>query len=178
MRLLIAVLIFATFDYTQTSENVRVERVIDGDTFVTSEKKRVRLIGIDAPELNNKYGLKSKEQLELLILGKEVTLQIDRVTDDTDIYGRLLRYVYINENDVNLTMIEGGFAKAYLKFAFTKAQEYSAIQDLAINKGLGIWSRGKTEHNDLESFLSNKLIMILAISILLIFIGVYYYNKK
>jgi endonuclease YncB( thermonuclease family) len=166
MGLLIAILIFTVPDYFQTTENVTVERVVDGDTFVTSDNKRVRLIGIDAPELKDKFGRTSKEQLETLILGKEIQLKSDPLTNDTDIYDRLLRYVYVDDTDINRLMIEKGYANAYLKFKFSKSQEYSETQNIARTKELGIWSiESNQENNDEERiyYQDKKTVMIVII---------------
>lgn len=179
MGLIIAILILTSPDYFQTVENTNVERVIDGDTFLSSDGKRVRLIGIDAPELNDEFGRKSKEHLETLILGKEIQLKSDPLTSDADIYRRLLRYVYIYDADVNRLMIENGYAKAYTKFKFSKSQEYLETQNKAMINELGIWSSESNQEDEGESIFSrDKTKFVIAIFILLIFIGIYYYHKK
>ena len=43
---------------------------------------------------------------------------------EPDFFGRLLRYVYFEDSDVNLKMIEDGYANVYTKFKFTKSKEY------------------------------------------------------
>jgi endonuclease YncB( thermonuclease family) len=97
-----------------TQDNVFVvERVIDGDTIELSNGKKVRYIGIDTPEMTSKnsqcYAQKAKEKNEELVLGKKVTLEKD--VSETDKYGRLLRYVYINDLFVNEYMVAEGYAK-------------------------------------------------------------------
>ncbi len=95
--------------------SVRVTRVIDGDTFEIEAGKRVRYIGIDTPELATKqksaqcFSQEAAEKNKELIEGKTVQLEKDR--SETDRYGRLLRYVYINNTFVNKILIEEGFAK-------------------------------------------------------------------
>lgn len=84
-------------------ETAKVAEVIDGDTIKLSDGRKVRYIGINAPELgqyNQEAECFSREAWEKnkeLVLGKEVILERD--ISDTDNYGRLLRYVYL-KNDI------------------------------------------------------------------------------
>tara|TARA_A100001391_G_C4886434_1_gene229621 strand:- start:42 stop:434 length:393 start_codon:yes stop_codon:yes gene_type:complete len=110
--------------YIISSRDTRVTRVIDGDTFITNKGDRVRLIGVDAPELPSLRGIESKMYLHQLIDNKVVTLERDGISDNKDKYGRLLRYVYLNKKDINLHMIKSGYAKPYLYFNFEKLNQY------------------------------------------------------
>ena len=105
-----------------------VYRVIDGDTFVTNKGDKVRMIGIDAPELPSLDGIKSKMYLYDLIKGKTITLQKDNYSRNKDKYGRLLRYVYLNGQDVNLLMLKQGYAKQYNYFYFNKFKQYNSYE--------------------------------------------------
>ena len=110
--------------YIISSRDTRVTRVIDGDTFITNKGDRVRLIGVDAPELPSLRGIESKMYLHQLIDNKVVTLERDGISKNKDKYGRLLRYVYLNKKDVNLQMLKSGYAKPYLYFNFEKLNQY------------------------------------------------------
>ncbi len=94
--------------------SARVVRVVDGDTIVVeinNEEKKVRLIGIDTPESvasqeyldrtgkeNTEAGRTASDYTKsLLTAGQTVYLQKD--TSDTDRYGRLLRYVWLEVPD-------------------------------------------------------------------------------
>ncbi len=95
-----------------------VIRVIDGDTFELYSGDKVRLICINAPELGGKdsyNAYKSKAFLEYLILNKQVRLEKD--VSNTDAYGRLLRYVWINDSGqeilVNREMVQKGYTKVF-----------------------------------------------------------------
>lgn len=68
---------------------VTVQYVVDGDTFVTASGMRVRLAGIDAPEITAPLGLQAKQCLEALIEGKRVKIKLL----DTDKYGRQVAQV-------------------------------------------------------------------------------------
>jgi micrococcal nuclease len=96
-----------------TEEGVRVIRVIDGDTIEISGGVHVRYIGIDTPETYPEmefYGLEAKAKNIELVEGKLVTLERD--VSDTDRYGRLLRYVYVDGVFVNGELVRLGYAEA------------------------------------------------------------------
>ena len=67
-------LVFLFFPMISFGQEIRVVRVIDGDTFVIEGGERVRMIGINAPELNDIYGVESKNHLKTLIESKYVNL--------------------------------------------------------------------------------------------------------
>lgn len=114
-----------TYEYT----NILVTRVVDGDTLVLENGERVRLIGIDTPELHlskkiyrdsarskqdvstiQKLGAKSYEFTKNLVEGKRVSLEFD--VERYDRYDRLLAYVYLKDNGifVNAEIVKEGYA--------------------------------------------------------------------
>src|SRR3989338_94832 len=115
-----------------------VSEVIDGDTIRLSRGDTARLIGINTPEAGQYYHLEAKNKLKELIEGKTVALEKD--ISNTDRYGRLLRYVYIDNVFVNLAMVKLGYAEAY---KYPPDVKYSKLFEEAENeakaKGLGIW---------------------------------------
>ena len=123
-RLIAVIFVGVVLIYLFTSRDTRVTRVIDGDTFITNKGDRVRLIGVDAPELPSLRGIESKMYLHEMIDNKVVILERDGISDNKDKYGRLLRYVYLNKKDVNLHMLKSGYAKPYLYFNFEKLNQY------------------------------------------------------
>ena len=81
-------------------EAIRIARVVDGDTIdvdIAGKTQRIRLIGLDTPEVYGKVDCFGKEASQftksLLPLGRAVRLEKD--LSETDRYGRLLRYVYL-----------------------------------------------------------------------------------
>ncbi len=89
-------------------ENVVVGRAIDGDTLELSTKEKVRLSGINTPEKNECYYKGAKEKLSELVAGKQVYLERDYTNKDK--YHRLLRYVYVDNNEVNSILGQNGIA--------------------------------------------------------------------
>jgi len=68
------------------------------------------------------------------------------VADAKDRYGRTLAYVYLEDGRLlNLEMIRSGFATAYTRFAFSKADEFKAAEREANRSRLGIWSSSPQE---------------------------------
>ena len=142
------------FAQAQLQENTwyKVSKITDGDTFYVmtknSEKFKIRLIGIDAPESYNVgkkfrkeyFGKEAKVFATNLLKNKKVKLTFD--VQKTDRYGRILAYAYL-ENGVflNQYLVENGFAVVAtfppnIKFVevFTKAEKS------ARNKKLGLWN--------------------------------------
>lgn len=90
---------------------VKVTRVIDGDTVELSNGQRVRFIGIDTPERGCPGYQEAKKNMEDMVLDKRIVLVSDG-KQDTDRYGRLLRYVDVGNDDIGLEQIKDGFADA------------------------------------------------------------------
>ena len=105
-----------------------VVHVIDGDTidvdvdlgfYVWIKKQRIRLFGIDAPEVTGETrqeGLAATEHLKLLIDGESIILRTVKGSDGgdrDDSFGRWLGTIYHGDLDVNAEMILSGHAVAY-----------------------------------------------------------------
>ena len=75
-----------------TRMEVAVHRVIDGDTFETTDGQRVRVRNVNAPELGSSSGTRAKGDLERQIQGRLVTLLVHA----RDAYGRLVAEVFVN----------------------------------------------------------------------------------
>ncbi|MEB2328873.1 MAG: thermonuclease family protein [Ignavibacteriaceae bacterium] len=139
-------------------EMVLVQRVIDGDTFELPDGRKVRLLGIDTPEkfnnekLKNEYaspedrlvimklGELSSDYVTRMIEGKEVILVPEENYEDTDRYGRLLRYVYLPDGTlINAKIIEDGFGEVYEKYPVSKTNEFRSLQVQARENSRGLW---------------------------------------
>lgn len=167
--------------------SVVVQRVIDGDTFEIHTGEKVRLIGINAPEISDIFGREAKQYLADLIEKKTVYLQTDNISKDKDFYQRLLRYVILDEVDINKKMISDGFAFAYLKYSFSKSADYEQTQIKAREANRGIWGDNKKEMiiNEQEEkemgfwqHFSPKAYFVGSLILVLLFVGLYTYLKK
>ncbi len=136
--LLIGLLAIAQSSYAADPSAVRVVAVHDGDTItcLTEEKRqvKVRLDAIDAPELAQPFGQRSKQTLSGLVFGKDVTM----IPKKTDKYGRTIGHVLVNGEDVNLLMLQAGMAWHYRHFSSNKALQ--AAEDAARAARQGLWS--------------------------------------
>lgn len=172
-------IIFLFLTLTCFGTTVKVTRIIDGDTFETETGEKVRLIGINAPEITDIFGQEAKQHLLGLIEGKVVELQFDHISKVRDSYDRLLGYVVLNGVDINKQMITDGFAFAYLKYRFDKPEEYKQAQFFASNNKNGIWGdNNKAESLKQIKALPQKVYFVISLVVILLFMGVYYYFKK
>jgi len=179
-------IILTFFTLVSFGTTTKVARVIDGDTFETETGEKVRLIGINAPEISDIFGQEAKQHLENLIDGKTIELKADNISNDRDRYSRLLRYVIYNEQDVNKQMITDGFAFAYLKYHFEKSENYRLAQLTASKNNLGIWGneqktgiiQQQNEKEDTSYPSSFKKYFIVGVLAILIFLGIYFYFRK
>ncbi|EFQ4878135.1 thermonuclease family protein [Campylobacter upsaliensis] len=125
----------------------KVSKVIDGDTIEllakTSKenpynhiaKLKIRLYGIDAPELKQAYGKEAKEYLSTLVLKQEVSL----IIENKDKYDRFVGTLFLKGQDINKEMVKNGYAHAYESFS----KKYLAEQADAKMFKLGLWQDEK-----------------------------------
>ena len=138
---LLAFLIFAlmivfvqNYIVQNPSFKAQVIRVIDGDTIEIStnnKTSKIRFFGIDAPELKQNFGKKSKAALEKILKDKEVYI----FSKNKDNYGRIVAIVKLKDVDINQFLVSQGYAWAdtYYTNAYIKEQEK------AQKNKLGIW---------------------------------------
>ena len=129
------------------SEYARVKRVIDGDTIVLHDGRRVRYIGMDAPELRSRkrkraqaYANLARARNRQLVEGKRVRLVRDQ--RDTDRYNRLLRYVYVGTIHVNALLVKEGLARPLRVAPNTQhAPHFVQAEKYARRHRRGLWKR-------------------------------------
>lgn len=95
-----------------------VQRVADGDSIVLEGGARVRLLQIDAPELGEGecYGKDALEELERMLQPKgAIVLESDPRLDRVDRFQRLLRYVRVDDTNVNVELVRRGAATPYFR---------------------------------------------------------------
>jgi len=126
----------------------KVVNVVDGDTIkidFNGEIKTVRFIGIDTPEVNHPsepvqcYGVEASLKTKEILEGKEVRLEQD--VSETDRYGRILAYIWLNDVLINEKVVKEGYA---FSSSYPPDVKYQDVLDLAEtyareNK-LGLWS--------------------------------------
>ena len=132
----------------------KVTKVTDGDTLsveVYGETQPVRLIGVDTPETVAPdqpigcYGKKASAHTKKTLTKKLVRLEIPRIGDSEDAYGRTLAYVYLDtdkdgsyEHLYNEDLITLGLART-TTFSHAHRREFERLREEAEKRGVGLW---------------------------------------
>jgi micrococcal nuclease len=127
----------------QSDLRCTVTRIVDGDSFECGSAGRVRLVGIDAPELNQRpYGNQSRDILATLMpMGSEVRLEFD--VRPKDPYGRGLAYVWDDSVLINEVMVLRGWALSERFPPNTRMQDrLNVAQQRAKDRKAGLWGSG------------------------------------
>tara|TARA_Y100001936_G_scaffold114112_1_gene111957 strand:- start:1564 stop:2292 length:729 start_codon:yes stop_codon:yes gene_type:complete len=118
-----------------------VIRVIDGRTIVVDHgegEQVVRMIGVDTPPYGNPYYDFAQQVTASWLNGREVLIEADQ--EDTDIQGRLLRYVYLENVMVNAALILNGLGTVYPDSSNLRYNGYLADMELQAKESeVGIW---------------------------------------
>jgi micrococcal nuclease len=128
---------------TELGEAATVEWVNDGDTLTLTSGAKVRLLQVDAPELETDcYGRPALRALIALApKGTRVTLVTDPGLDARDDYGRLLRYVLVGGRNVNVELVRRGAASPYF-YRGERGEHADELLDAvarARDEGAGYW---------------------------------------
>jgi len=138
----VGVVVFVCFKVDRKSV-FKVDKVIDGDTIVLENGGVVRYIGINAPETNENnndcFAQEAFNANKELVEGKEVKLKKD--VSEMDKYGRLLRYVWVNDIFVNEYLVRQGYAlSAEYPPDIKYAEQFNDFENQAKEENLGLWS--------------------------------------
>lgn len=114
-----------------------ITKVYDGDTITIAlenqEQVKIRLYGLDAPELKQSFGKESREYLlNLCPLQSQAMVRVM----DKDKYKRVVGIVYCDEVNANEKLVENGFAWAYREYS----SNYISLENKARKNHLGLWS--------------------------------------
>jgi micrococcal nuclease len=141
---------------------VTVRRVVDGDTLLLKNGARVRLIGVDTPEVHQSKKLyrdadRSNTDVETIqALGREssaftkklahkkrIRLEYDLANSHIghmDRYGRILAYVYLEDGRLlNAEIIRQGYGNAYTRYPFNQMERFRQYEREAMEQGRGLW---------------------------------------
>lgn len=132
------------FTTTSPSDPLVVTKIVDGDTIKLANGETIRYIGIDTPETKHPskskqcYGAEASERNKELVFGKKIELTYD--VSETDKYGRVLAYVWVDGKMVNEQLVEEGFAfaKAYPPDLLYQ-EEFDKLQNIAKKDFRGLW---------------------------------------
>jgi micrococcal nuclease len=126
-----------------------INHFIDGDTIsvnMNGAAQSIRLIGVDTPETHKPnmpvqcYGEAAAAFTKATIGNDRVRLIADSESDDRDVYGRLVRYVYLPDGrDLDELLVQNGYGFAYIYFPFTRSAQFASDQITAQKQHKGLW---------------------------------------
>jgi micrococcal nuclease len=132
----------------------------DGDTIDVdipdghSKVTRIRLWGVDCPEIahrdgdqNAYFGREAADFVRSQVVGRRVRLALEPRHDARDKYGRLLAYVYLEDDGqmLNELLIAQGLAYADTRFGHIFKKQFAELEDAAKKQKTGLWAGVKTE---------------------------------
>ncbi|OGW37125.1 MAG: hypothetical protein A2Y97_10595 [Nitrospirae bacterium RBG_13_39_12] len=123
-----------------------VSTVHDGDTvsiILDNRRKKVRLIGIDAPEISQRpWGMKAKKYMETILSSSGWNVKLEYDVDKRDKYGRILAYLWTTDGElINLLMLKNGYAMLYTFPPNVKhVDELRNAQKEAMDRKIVIWA--------------------------------------
>lgn len=140
-----------------------VTKVIDGDTIdvqIGKKVERIRMIGMDTPETVDPrkpvqcFGKEATNKAKTILTGKKVRLESDPISGERDKYGRLLRYVYLeNGTSFEKLMISDGYAHEYTynSIPYKYQADFKKAQKDAQTKKRGLWSPASCNGNTVQA---------------------------
>lgn len=134
--------------WNRQRELMRVTSVYDGDTFWIKSGDRVRLLGINSPDLGKCKSEEAREALSNLVLNKVIELKEEK----RDTYGRRMGLVYVDGKLINIEIARQGLAKLNYD-PNSKSEEIKTAGHEAIKNKIGIFSPEckKTVKDDIKS---------------------------
>ena len=155
----VGLLFFLPLQACSADTGYRVKWVLDGDTIVLNDGRKVRYLGINTPELAHDdqqaepFAEVAKRFNASLVYDKEIRLEFDK--ERTDQYGRTLAYIFLTDGTfVNAQIISNGYA--FLSF-HPPNQKYEPIlfqsQRAAMSDRKGIWKDWRERPN---TYVGNK----------------------
>ncbi len=130
---------------------VQLTQCVDGDTAhfsIDGKDIKVRFLSIDTPEIANSsnpvsepFGdIASRYTCDALKSAATIILQMDLYENERDQYGRLLAWVWIDDQLLQGNLIEKGYAEvAFVKQTNLYSLKLIQLQDFAISKRIGLW---------------------------------------
>ncbi|MDR9466783.1 thermonuclease family protein [Marinospirillum sp.] len=133
----------------QLDQKVAVSHVYDADTLTLADGRRVRLLGIDAPELGRRgdahepFALEGRDYLRGLMEEADHQVLIHQGEEKQDRHGRLLAYLFLPDGrNINRLLLEQGYVmQVFIAPDTDYAKCLQSHEDQARQQRLGIWSQ-------------------------------------
>ncbi|MHC1724734.1 MAG: thermonuclease family protein [Syntrophobacteraceae bacterium] len=118
----------------------QVVAVLDGDILTIlheGQEEKVRLFGVDSPEIQQAFGKDAKQFLSDMVFGRIVEIE----PKNTDSYGRTVGLVHVDGKVVNEELVRAGLAWVYTKYCKDSfCSEWKNMQESAAKRQIGLWS--------------------------------------
>ena len=131
-KIFVLFLMLSTLSFSEVVK-AKVVAIYGGDSFqvlIGNKKQNVKLYGISAPDQKEAWGSKSKESLSLLLLNKNISLEIKSQSNIG-----MSAIVFVGNENINMRMISNG----NVKFV-GKDSKFNEAQNKAKKNGKGLWA--------------------------------------
>lgn len=171
MVLFLLILISTTNVYADSFE-VKLKKCVDGDTarfVIDNEVKSVRFLAINTPEIKHgkkkaePYGVEaSKYTCKKLKNAKKIELEYDENSDETDKYGRVLAWIFVDDELLQSSLVKEGYAEVkYLYGDYKYTSKLQKQEKKAKKDKINMWSddiyNSKDDEDEIDSFLDEIL---------------------
>lgn len=168
--LMVIFLLFLNINIYAAKIDVKFSKCVDGDTakFVLKKDEiKVRLLGINTPESVHPtkgveaYGKESSNYTcKKLTNAKQIQIEYDPKSGETDRYGRHLVWVFVDGNLLQKDLVSKGYAEvAYLYGKYLYVDDLKEAEERAKQKKAGIWSLSEEERNAKKNSDSSKKVI-------------------
>ena len=145
---MILIILFVIYVEDNKRVELILDKCIDGDTawfILDNERVKIRFLGIDTPESTNmieEYGRDASDYTcSILKSANDIYLEYDMNSDKEDKYGRVLGWVFVDNNNFSELLLSEGYASVdYIYGDYLYIDDLCSAQEKAYYNKLGIWS--------------------------------------
>ena len=146
VTIIVLVGLYVLYYYDNRQVKVKFAGCIDGDTVwinIDNKKEKVRLLAIDAPEIGDDYGEVAKNYLcDKLSNANSINVEYDNNSDVKDKYGRVLAWVFADEENINKSLVSSGYARVrYIYNDYKYVRDLCIEQEEAYKEKIGVWEK-------------------------------------
>ncbi len=159
----LGIIIFVGIQLNDNRVKVLFDHCIDGDTasfLIDGKMQSVRFLGIDTPEITKgkieEYGKEASDYTcQVLKEGKDIYLEYDPNSKRYDKYGRVLAWVFVDNNNLSELLLSKGYARVqYIYGDYQYLDALCKAQEESYYKRLGIWEK------DVSSYQNNYCVKL------------------
>ena len=127
----------------KVEETTTIRKVIDGDTVLLEDGRKVRYRGINSPEKGDPHAEEATDVNNVLVSGKTVRLEyeVEKGKAKRGDYGRLLAYAFVGDTLVNAELVRLGYAYLYRPVRGDYSEKFLQARNEARSAGRGLWAQ-------------------------------------